>query len=56
MLHFLQDGPETDSTKNDEYFDVFADLDDSPHSFSITEPVDPASSDAWLKNVGVNIY
>ena len=51
-----QEGPETDSTKHEVYYNQWEDLDDSPVGWHITEAVDPATADDWLTNVGRNIY
>lgn len=52
-----QGGPETDSVKHDVFFNQWDDLDDSSaDGYHVTEPVDPASSDKWLDDVGGGIY
>jgi hypothetical protein len=41
---------------HDPYYNEWRDLDDSPVSWSTTEPVDPTGVDSWLNNVGGGVY
>ena len=47
---------DTSCRAHDVKYNEWQDLDDSPVSWSTTEPVDPTGVDSWLSNVGGGMY
>mmetsp|Transcript_4345 Transcript_4345/g.6402 ORF Transcript_4345/g.6402 Transcript_4345/m.6402 type:complete len:96 (-) Transcript_4345:248-535(-) len=52
----FQGGPDTSDEMHNPQYNQWGDLDDSPISWTISEPVDPCSVSPWLSAVGGGIY
>mmetsp|Transcript_78872 Transcript_78872/g.115503 ORF Transcript_78872/g.115503 Transcript_78872/m.115503 type:complete len:102 (-) Transcript_78872:297-602(-) len=51
-----QGGPDSSDVKHDPQYNQWEDFDDSPSSWTITEPVDPMKVSPWLSAVGGGVY